>query len=141
MPNTNYRQDFPALSAPDAPIYLDSAATSQKPLAVIEAIDRVYRKPHGNVHRGNHGVSGNTTADFEATREQVQRFINAPTHTSIIWTRGATESLNLIAHSYAGSTLKPDDEILVSEMEHHANIVPWQLIAEQTGAKVIKVPM
>lgn len=137
----NYKSDFPALCQDDAPIYLDSAATSQKPQAVLDAMRDIYQAPHGNVHRGNHGVSAQTSNQFEAAREKVQDFLNASSQQSIIWTRGATESLNLIAQSYGRSHLQAGDEILIGEQEHHANIVPWQMIAEQTGAKVVKVPM
>ncbi|MCG6399260.1 cysteine desulfurase CsdA [Vibrio fluvialis] len=122
-------------------IYLDSAATTQKPQVVIDAITRYYSAQNANVHRGSHSLTAHATSQFEAARERVAQFIGAPSTKSIIWTRGATEALNLIAQTYARNTLKAGDEILVSETEHHANIVPWQIVAEQTGAKVVKVPM
>ncbi|CAE6914303.1 cysteine desulfurase CsdA [Vibrio sp. B1FLJ16] len=138
------RQQFPALNQTinDTPlVYLDSAATTQKPKCVIDVISHYYSAQNANVHRGSHSLTSNATSQFEAARETVTRFIGANSSKEIIWTRGATEALNLIAQTYARSTLKAGDEILVSEMEHHANIVPWQIVAEQTGAKVVKVPM
>ncbi|MCG9600157.1 cysteine desulfurase CsdA [Vibrio sp. Isolate31] len=138
------REQFPALSQTinqQPLIYLDSAATTQKPQVVIDAISQYYSKQNANVHRGSHSLTANATSQFEAARDKVAQFIGAASSKEIIWTRGATEALNLIAQTYARSTLQPGDEILVSEMEHHANIVPWQIVAEQTGAKVVKVPM
>ncbi|MCG6341097.1 cysteine desulfurase CsdA [Vibrio fluvialis] len=138
------RAQFPALNqmVNEQPlIYLDSAATTQKPQVVIDAITRYYSAQNANVHRGSHSLTAHATSQFEAARECVAQFIGAPSTKSIIWTRGATEALNLIAQTYARNTLKTGDEILVSETEHHANIVPWQIVAEQTGAKVVKVPM
>ncbi|MEZ8287770.1 cysteine desulfurase CsdA [Vibrio sp. 10N.237.312.B06] len=138
------REQFPALSQTinqQPLIYLDSAATTQKPQVVIDAISQYYSKQNANVHRGSHSLTANATSQFEAARDKVAQFIGASSSKEIIWTRGATEALNLIAQTYARSTLQPGDEILVSEMEHHANIVPWQIVAEQTGAKVVKVPM
>ncbi|MCG9552844.1 cysteine desulfurase CsdA [Vibrio sp. Isolate32] len=145
MFNINHiREQFPALSQTinqQPLIYLDSAATTQKPQVVIDAISQYYSKQNANVHRGSHSLTANATSQFEAARDKVAQFIGAASSKEIIWTRGATEALNLIAQTYARSTLQPGDEILVSEMEHHANIVPWQIVAEQTGAKVVKVPM
>ncbi|WP_139684101.1 cysteine desulfurase CsdA [Vibrio tasmaniensis] len=138
------REQFPALSQTinqQSLIYLDSAATTQKPQVVIDAISQYYSKQNANVHRGSHSLTANATSQFEAARDKVAQFIGAASSKEIIWTRGATEALNLIAQTYARSTLQAGDEILVSEMEHHANIVPWQIVAEQTGAKVVKVPM
>ncbi|EGQ8258314.1 cysteine desulfurase CsdA [Vibrio parahaemolyticus] len=138
------REQFPALNQDvnQAPlVYLDSAATTQKPQCVIDVISRYYSAQNANVHRGSHSLTANATSQFEAAREAVATFIGANSSKEIIWTRGATEALNLIAQTYARSTLQPGDEILISEMEHHANIVPWQIVAEQTGAKIIKVPM
>ncbi|MEZ9062240.1 MULTISPECIES: cysteine desulfurase CsdA [unclassified Vibrio] len=138
------REQFPALSQTinqQPLIYLDSAATTQKPQVVIDAISQYYSKQNANVHRGSHSLTANATSQFEAARDKVAQFIGASSSKEIIWTRGATEALNLIAQTYARSTLQPGDEILVSEMEHHANIVPWQIVAEQTGARVVKVPM
>ena len=138
------RNQFPALTQQvnqQPLIYLDSAATTQKPQVVIDAISDYYSKQNANVHRGSHSLTAKATSQFEAARDNVAQFIGAASSKEIIWTRGATEALNLIAQTYARSSLKPGDEILVSELEHHANIVPWQIVAEQTGAKVIKVPM
>ncbi|TFH90479.1 cysteine desulfurase CsdA [Vibrio ouci] len=122
-------------------VYLDSAATTQKPRCVIDAITDYYSHQNANVHRGSHSLTAKATSQFESARQTVADFLGASTSKEIVWTRGATEALNLIAQTYARNTLKPGDEILISEMEHHANIVPWQIVAEQTGAKVIKVPM
>ncbi|MFS1503211.1 cysteine desulfurase CsdA [Vibrio lentus] len=144
LDNNHIREQFPALSQTinqQPLIYLDSAATTQKPQMVIDAISQYYSKQNANVHRGSHSLTANATSQFEAARDKVAQFIGATSSKEIIWTRGATEALNLIAQTYARSTLQPGDEILVSEMEHHANIVPWQIVAEQTGAKVVKVPM
>lgn len=122
-------------------VYLDSAATTQKPQCVIDSISHYYSQQNANVHRGSHSLTANATSQFEAARESVTQFIGAASSKEIIWTRGATEALNLIAQTYARSILQPGDEILVGEMEHHANIVPWQIVAEQTGATVVKIPM
>ncbi|MGF1715650.1 cysteine desulfurase CsdA [Photobacterium chitinilyticum] len=138
------RQQFPALAQDcngQPLVYLDSAATTQKPKIVIEAIQQYYSGHNANVHRGSHTLTATATAQFEQARATVQQFINAKHNKEIIWTRGATEALNLIAQTYARQNLKPGDEILVSELEHHANIVPWQIVAEQTGAKIVKIPM
>ncbi|MCG9596576.1 cysteine desulfurase CsdA [Vibrio sp. Isolate25] len=138
------RSQFPALQQSingEDLVYLDSAATTQKPECVISTITDYYRSQNANVHRGSHSLTAQATSQFESARQTVADFIGAATSKEIIWTRGATEALNLIAQTYARSTLKPNDEILVGEMEHHANIVPWQIVAEQTGAKVVKVPM
>ncbi|HBC3861423.1 cysteine desulfurase CsdA [Vibrio parahaemolyticus] len=138
------REQFPALNQDvnqSSLVYLDSAATTQKPQCVIDVISHYYSAQNANVHRGSHSLTANATSQFEAAREAVATFIGANSSKEIIWTRGATEALNLIAQTYARSTLQPGDEILISEMEHHANIVPWQIVAEQTGAKIVKVPM
>ena len=138
------RAQFPALSQKinnEPLVYLDSAATTQKPQVVIDAITHYYSAQNANVHRGSHSLTAQATSQFEAARDNVAQFIGAKSSKSIIWTRGATEALNLIAQTYARNTLKVGDEILISEMEHHANIVPWQIVAEQTGATIVKVPM
>ncbi|MGL6315832.1 aminotransferase class V-fold PLP-dependent enzyme [Vibrio sp. WXL103] len=137
------RQQFPALSQSvnDTPlVYLDSAATTQKPQCVIDTISHYYSRQNANVHRGSHSLTAHATSQFEAARATVAEFLGAESK-EIIWTRGATEALNLIAQTYARSVLEPGDEILVGEMEHHANIVPWQIVAEQTGATLVKIPM
>lgn len=138
------RQDFPILAQTihgKPLIYLDNAATGQKPKAVLEAMDDYYNRLNSNVHRGAHTLSDQATAAFESARSRVQSFLNASRSQEIIWTRGATEALNLVAYSYARPRLQPGDEILVSELEHHSNIVPWQLVAAQTGAKVVPIPV
>ncbi|EFP95498.1 aminotransferase class V-fold PLP-dependent enzyme [Vibrio caribbeanicus] len=122
-------------------VYLDNAATTQKPQCVIDTITRYYTSQNANVHRGSHSLTASATQAFESARETVRDYIGADSTKTIIWTRGATEAINLVAQTYARSALKQGDEILVGEMEHHANIVPWQIVAQQTGAKVIKIPM
>jgi cysteine desulfurase / selenocysteine lyase len=133
------RRDFPILTQEvnGRPIaYLDNAATSQKPLRVLDAMDRYYREGNANVHRGMHELSRRATDAYEAARERVARWIGAGSSAEVVWTRGTTEAINLVASSWGGANLKPGDEILLSEMEHHSNIVPWQLVAERTGAKL-----
>lgn len=138
------RADFPILhqEVKGKPlVYLDNAATTQKPQAVIDTLSRYYRTINSNVHRGAHTLSDLATREFEGARETVQRFINAPSSSEIIWTRGTTESINLVAHSYGRALLKAGDEIIISAMEHHSNIVPWQLLAQQTGATLKVIPV
>jgi cysteine desulfurase/selenocysteine lyase len=122
-------------------VFLDSAASSQRPASVIAAVDRYETWSHANVHRGVHLLSQEATELFEQARETVRGFVNARSTREVIMTRGTTESLNLVAQSYGRSRLKPGDEILLTALEHHANIVPWQLVAEQTGATIRVVPM
>jgi cysteine desulfurase/selenocysteine lyase len=138
------RRDFPILSREvhgKPLVFLDSAASAQRPAAVIAAVDAYERLHHANVHRGVHQLSQEATAMFEQARERVRRFVNAASTREVIFTRGTTESINLVAQSYARPRLQPGDEILLTTLEHHANIVPWQLVAGQTGAKVRAVPM
>jgi cysteine desulfurase / selenocysteine lyase len=138
------RRDFPILAREvhgKPLVFLDSAASSQRPASVIGAVDDYERLHHANVHRGVHQLSQEATSMFEQARERVRRFVNAASTREIIFTRGTTESINLVAQSYARPRLKPGDEILLTMLEHHANIVPWQLVAEQTGAKIRAVPM
>ena len=135
------RRDFPILSQQvngKPLVYLDNGASSQRPEAVLQAMDRYYREMHSNVHRGAHTLSDRATNAFESARKKVQKFLNAPSSRQIIWTRGATEAINLVANGLT-EKLKPGDEILLSQMEHHANIVPWQILAERTGAKVVPI--
>ncbi|WP_342631132.1 cysteine desulfurase [Marinobacter alkaliphilus] len=135
------RRDFPILAQEingKPLVYLDNGASAQKPQAVLDAMDRYYREMHSNVHRGAHTLGDRATTAFEGAREIVRHFLNAPSTKEIIWTRGTTEAINLVANGLA-PRLKAGDEILVSYMEHHANIVPWQMIAERTGAKVVPV--
>ena len=138
------RRDFPILAREvhgKPLVFLDSAASSQRPNAVIDAVDNYERLHHANVHRGVHLLSQEATAMFEQARESVRRFVNAASTREVIFTRGTTEAINLVAQSYARPRLQPGDEILLTTLEHHANIVPWQLVAGQTGAKVRAVPM
>jgi cysteine desulfurase / selenocysteine lyase len=137
-------RDFPILAREihgKPLVFLDSAASSQRPTAVLEAVDTYERLHHANVHRGVHQLSQEATAMFEHARERVRDFVNAASTRGVIFTRGTTESINLVAQAYARPRLKPGDEILLTALEHHANIVPWQLVAEQTGAVVKAVPM
>lgn len=135
----HFRQQFPALG--DAGCYLDSAATALKPLAVIEATEQFYRLSAGTVHRSQFAAAQQLTARYEDARSQVARLLNACDSSNIAWTKGTTEAINLVAQSYLRPRLQPGDEILVSEAEHHANLVPWLMVAEQTGAKVVKWPI
>tara|TARA_R110002111_G_scaffold49600_3_gene87301 strand:+ start:9245 stop:10501 length:1257 start_codon:yes stop_codon:yes gene_type:complete len=135
------RRDFPILSQQvngKPLVYLDNGASAQKPLAVLDAMDRYYREMHSNVHRGAHTLGDRATAAFEGARGTVRSFLNARSTQEIIWTKGTTEAINLVANGLA-PRLQAGDEILVSRMEHHANIVPWQMIAERTGAKVVPI--
>ncbi|WP_193017198.1 cysteine desulfurase CsdA [Proteus sp. FME41] len=131
-----FRQQFPALK--EKTIYLDSAATALKPHAMIEATDAFYRHSFATVHRSQYQHAKETTQQFETTRQQVAELINSADSDTIIWTKGTTESLNLIAQSYFRPRLQAGDEIIVSEQEHHANLIPWLMLAEQTGARVIR---
>ncbi len=141
---TAIRNDFPILNQEvngHPLVYLDNAASTQKPSMVIEAIKKYYETDHSNVHRGAHTLSDRATEKFENSRENVRQFINAEKREEIIWTRGTTESINLVAQSFARPTLKDGDIILVSAMEHHSNIVPWQMVCEQTGATLKVIPV
>jgi cysteine desulfurase / selenocysteine lyase len=138
------RRDFPILSerVDGRPlVYLDSAATSQKPQAVIDAVSRFYASGNANIHRGVYRLSEAATARFEGAREKVARFLNAPSARDIVFTRGTTESINLVAQSYLRPRVRPGDEILITAMEHHSNVVPWQLLAAQTGAVIRVAPI
>ena len=138
------RRDFPVLhqSVNGKPlVYLDNAASSQRPKAVIDAISRYYEHDHANVHRGVHTLSQRATDAYEGARETVRRFINAHSSKEIVFVRGTTEAVNLIAQSFARPGITPGDEILISGLEHHANIVPWQLLREQTGAVLKVIPI
>ncbi len=138
------RADFPVLTRKvhGLPlVYLDNAATSHKPIQVIETLDRYYREYNSNIHRGVHTLSEEATAAYENARQKIRRFINASTDKEIILTSGTTESINLVAQSFGRSTLKAGDEIILSQLEHHSNIVPWQILCEQTGAVIKVVPI
>ena len=132
------RDDFPGVGDWH---YLDSAATAQKPQAVIDAIARAYGADYATVHRGVYERSANMTLAYEAARRKVAQFIGAASDAEIIYVRGATEGINLVAHSWAGTQLKAGDRILLSMLEHHSNIVPWQIVAERVGAQIDVVPL
>jgi len=138
------REQFPSLhqTVRGKPlVYLDNAASSQRPKVVADAVARYYAEYASNVHRGVHALAERATLAYENAREQVQRFLNASDAREIVFTRGTTEAINLVARSFAQPRLKPGDEILVSAMEHHSNIVPWQLVCEATGATLVVAPM
>ena len=132
----DFKKDFPLFKDRDV-IYLDNAATAQKPACVIEAEKEFYEKHNANPLRGFYPLSLEATDAYEAARKTVQQFIHAASETEIIFTRNTTESLNLVAYSYGLNNLCPEDEIVVSIMEHHSNMLPWQMVARQTGAKLI----
>jgi cysteine desulfurase/selenocysteine lyase len=141
---TKIRQDFPVLDQKikgKPLVYLDNAATTQKPQAVIDAISQFYSTSNANVHRGAHTLSDDATELFEHARSSVQNFIHAKHNHEIIWTKGTTDTINIIASGLAQSLLKPGDEIIISAMEHHANIVPWQMAAQRSGAKLVVAPI
>jgi cysteine desulfurase/selenocysteine lyase len=138
------RKDFPILHqmVNDKPlVYLDNGATTQKPLSVIDALSHYYKVDNSNVHRGAHTLSDRATMAFEDARKTVQTFLGAQFPEEIIWTRGTTESINIVAQSYGSAFIKKDDVILVSAMEHHANIVPWQMLCERSGAILKAIPV
>jgi cysteine desulfurase/selenocysteine lyase len=138
------REDFPVLKQfihGKPLVYLDSAATAQKPFAVIDAIRRFHEVDCANIHRGVHELSQRSTAAYEETRCKVRRFLNARTRDELIFVRGTTEGINLVASSWGRKNVKAGDEIVISAMEHHSNIVPWQMLCEETGAKLRVIPM
>jgi cysteine desulfurase/selenocysteine lyase len=138
------RRQFPVLArmVHGKPLcYLDNGASAQRPLAVIGAVDDYERHHHANIHRGVHTLSQEATALYEGARDRVVKFINARSRHEIIFVRGTTEAINLVAQSYGRTTLKPGDEVLITHLEHHANIVPWQMLCEQTGATLKVAPM
>ena len=138
------RQDFPALhqTVHGKPlVYLDNAASAQTPLSVIDAIRKFYLEDRSNIHRGVHELSQRATNDYENARHEVQKFLGAADTSEIIYTRGTTESINLVAHSFGRSKVGEGDEVVISAMEHHSNIVPWQMLCEQQGAKLRVVPI
>ena len=138
------RRDFPILARQvhgKRLVYLDTAASAQRPLAVIEATDCFYREHNANVHRGVHTLSQEATDLYEAARHGLAKFINAGSDREVIFTRGTTESINLVAQSFLRSRLNPGDEILITHMEHHSNIVPWQMLCEETGAILRVAPI
>ncbi len=138
------RADFPALDQDvngHRLVYLDSAASAQQPAAVIDAIARYERHDHANVHRGVHTLSHRATDAYEGARETLRAFINAAGTTEVVFTSGTTESINLVAQSFCRPKLGPGDKVLITHLEHHANIVPWQLVCEQTGAELVVAPI
>jgi cysteine desulfurase / selenocysteine lyase len=138
------RKDFPILAQKvhgKSLVYLDNGATSQKPRAVIEALERYYAAENSNIHRGVHYLSERATAAYEAARDKVRGFVNARREQEIVFVRGTTEAINLVAQSYGRTFLKEGDEIIVSAMEHHSNIVPWQMLCEQVRAKLRVIPI
>ncbi len=138
------RDDFPILKQQvygKPLVYLDNAATAQKPQAVLDAIVRYYTEDCSNIHRGVHLLSERATANYEAARSSATRFLNAPDPSQIIFVRGATEGINLVAHSYGRTNLKAGDEVVITAMEHHSNIVPWQIVCQEKGAKLRVAPI
>ena len=139
------RQDFPILARQIRPgiplIYLDSAATSQKPTPVIEAMDAYYRQSNANIHRGIHTLAEEATAMYEGAREKVAKFINSPSPRQIVFTRNATESINLVSQTWGRQQLKPGDVLILTEMEHHANLVPWQMLAAEKNLRLEFIPV
>ena len=140
----NIRADFPLLNQEingHPLVYLDSAATAQKPNQVIEAVNAYYRLNNANVHRGVHTIGTRATEQYEGARDRVQQFINAKHREEIIFTRGTTTAINIVAMSYGNQNLTPDDEIVITQMEHHSNIIPWQQLSKRTGATLKYIPM
>lgn len=138
------RADFPILqeTVHGKPlVYFDNAATSQKPQVVIDALLNYYQHSNANIHRGAHYLAAKATEEYEATRETIRAFLNAQSEREIIFTRGVTEAINLVASTWGRQNLEKDDEIIISTMEHHSNIIPWQLIAQEKGAKIRVVPI
>ena len=141
---SSIREDFPALAQEingHPLVYFDNAATTQKPRPVLEAIQRYYECDNANVHRGIHELSNRATAAYEGARERVAQFLNAPSAKDIIFTRGTTEALNLVAATWGAANLREGDVILLTELEHHSNLVPWQLLAQHTGARLRFIPV
>ena len=144
MPFGNIKENFPILDQKingKNLVYLDSAATTQKPKEVIDSLNKYYKENNSNIHRGVHTLSQKATEDYEEARKIITNFIGATSSKEIIFVRGATEAINLIANSYVKPLLKKNDEIIISQMEHHANIVPWQMICEEKRAKLKIIPM
>jgi len=141
---TRIREDFPIFQEPvngKSLVYLDNAATTQKPQAVLDAIMRFYTRECANIHRGVHYLSERATDSYETSRDKIRRFVNAASIQEIVFVRGATEAINLVAQSYGRTHVGPGDEVVISAMEHHSNIVPWQLLCKEKGARLRIVPM
>ena len=135
------KRDFPVFANNPGLVFLDSAASAQKPAVVIDGVADYYRRDYANVHRGVYRLSARSTDLFETARETVRRFLNAADAEEIVFVRGATEAINLVANTWGAKFLKPGDEVLLTELEHHANIVPWQLLRERTGLKLVVAPI
>ena len=139
------RKDFPIFQRETSPgvalVYLDSTATSQKPLAVIDAMDQFYRRSNANIHRGVHTLAEEATAMYEQARVKIARFINAPSAHQIIYTRNTTESINLVAYSWGRANLKAGDLVILTEMEHHSNLVPWHILQAERGIELDFIPV
>src|SRR5687767_7186300 len=139
------RKEFPIFQRETKPgtvlVYLDSTATAQKPLAVIEAMDRYYRRSNANIHRGVHTLAEEATAMYEQARVKVAKFINAPSAHQIIYTRNTTESINLVAYSWARANLKAGDLVILTEMEHHSNLVPWHMLQAERDIVLEFIPV
>ncbi len=139
------RKDFPILQRETSKgvrlVYLDSTATSQKPLPVIEAMDNYYRRSNANIHRGVHTLAEEATALYEDARVKIAKFINAPSAKQIIYTRNTTESINLVAYSWARANLRAGDLVILTEMEHHSNLVPWQMLQAERGIELDFIPV
>ena len=135
------REDFPIFRNNPDLIFLDNASTTQKPQQVINTLTHYYENYNSNIHRGIYTIAEKATAAYEDTRDKVAQFIQSEDRRSIVFTRGTTESINLVASSWGQENLKADDEVLITEMEHHSNIIPWQLICEKTGAKLRYIPI
>lgn len=137
----SFKPDFPVFSHDPSLVYLDSASTTQKPKMVIDALNTFYEKQNANVHRALYNLGEEATNAYENARKIVAQFINAPSENTIIFTKGTTESINLVAYAWGRKYIQTGDEILITEMEHHSNLIPWQLLAKETGAKLKYIPM
>ena len=135
------REDFPIFRNNPDLVFLDNASTTQKPQSVIDTLSHYYENYNSNIHRGIYQIAEKATAAYEKSRDKVTKFIGAGDRRSIVFTKGTTESINLVANSWGGQNLKPGDEVLITEMEHHSNIIPWQLICERTGADLKYIPI
>ena len=135
------REDFPIFRNNPYLVFLDNASTTQKPQSVIDTLSHYYENYNSNIHRGIYQIAEKATAAYEKTRDKVAEFIGVDDRRSIVFTKGATESINLVANSWGGQNLKPNDEVLITEMEHHSNIIPWQLICDRTGANLKYIPI
>ena len=135
------REDFPIFRNNPDLVFLDNASTTQKPQSVIDTLNHYYENYNSNIHRGIYQIAEKATDAYEKTRDKVAEFIGTNDRRSIVFTKGTTESINLVANSWGGQCLKPNDEVLITEMEHHSNIIPWQLICDRTGAKLKYIPI